>query len=238
MKKHYIKLLFSSFRTIIIYFLLGCIPLLLTFFKSGTYSIEDRNIYYLYFDIFSNYIVTLLILPLFALYIENNAYFFDDVKVIVRFKSKLDWWNKRLAVSAIESLFFTVYTNLLVYFYIVLNGKFKDIDFEFVVFNLKNSLLHFLGYLVAIMCFVIIVNKFKRIYIGVLIILFIFFIDFVFFICGFDFTFILYKMFIYSSYTEDVNINFFVASSAAYLCMVFLVLNFLGYKIIKNSDLI
>jgi len=45
---------------------------------------------------------------LFALYIENNAYFFDDVKVIVRFKSKLDWWNKRLAVSAIESLFFTV----------------------------------------------------------------------------------------------------------------------------------
>jgi len=128
MEKHYIKLLFSSFRTIIIYFLLGCIPLLLTFFKSGTYSIEDRNIYYLYFDIFSNYIVTLLILPLFALYIENNAYFFDDVKVIVRFKSKLDWWNKRLAVSAIESLFFTVYTNLLVYFYIVLNGKFKDID--------------------------------------------------------------------------------------------------------------
>jgi len=26
MEKHYIKLLFSSFRTIIIYFLLGCIP--------------------------------------------------------------------------------------------------------------------------------------------------------------------------------------------------------------------
>jgi len=34
------------------------------------------------------------------------------------------------------------------------------------------------------MCFVIIVNKFKRIYIGVLIILFIFFIDFVFFIAN------------------------------------------------------
>jgi len=46
---------------------------------------------------------------LFALYIENNAYFFDDVKVIVRFKSKLDWWNKRLLFRQLKVYFYRLY---------------------------------------------------------------------------------------------------------------------------------
>jgi len=237
MSKNYFKQLYLSFETIFIYFVFGCIPFLFTLFSRDASKVNSENIYNLYFNIFSKYVITFLLIPSFVFLIKNNARYFDDLKVIIRFVNKSEWWNKRLIISAFECLIFTLFTNMLVYSYIFLNNKFMNIDLEFVLFTFKNSILHFLGYLVMMICFIIVSFKFGKVYIGVLVVLFIFFIDFMLFFCGYDFSIILNKMFVFGSYTYDINLNFFVACSSFYLCAAFLLLNILGYKIIKGKDL-
>jgi len=235
MAKTYFRQFYFSKRTIIIYILIGCIPVL---FSLDSSRIIGKNIYDLYFDIFSNYSSTFLFIPLFVFLIENNSNFFDDTKVITRFENKLDWWNKRLSVSAIECLCFAIITNIVLYFYIIINGKGSDINFEFVFFVLKNSLLHFLGCLVIITCFIVARCKFNRTYIGIMVVLFVVFIDFILFVTRCKVNIILDKIYIYSNYVEVVNLNLFIARSVCFLCAVFLSLSILGYKIFKGKDIL
>ncbi|NLD47409.1 MAG: hypothetical protein GX660_09450, partial [Clostridiaceae bacterium] len=223
------------YRTITIYILIGVTPFL---FSVNASIVIDRNIYDLYFNIFSNYSVTFILIPLFVLLLEGNAHFFDDIKVITRFENKLDWWNKRLSISAVECLCFTVFTNMIIYIYICINNKFEDINYEFVLFTFKNSLIHFLGYLVLFTCFISIACMFEKIYIGIMVVLFVFFIDFILFASRYTFNIILDKMYIYGNYISDMDLNLYIARSSCYLCAMFLVLNLLGYKIFKGKDLI
>jgi len=229
--------MFSFKRTFIIYFILLLYPF--NVFLRPIDNINDFNkLFYLMYDnVFSVYTATFLLIPLFLFLIEHNAILFGNDNVIVKMRTKENWWKERIKLLFIDIIIFTIFTNILVYLPLFAMKKISFIHLALLINALRISFLQFLGYAVLGTLFAAAKLLTGKRYMGFIVSMAIGVLDYIFMQCGVNIAILTNHMFFPMNAGQD-DVSIWLFRSLIYLMILFVVVFLTGCHLIKEKDLL
>lgn len=233
----YLKHMFSFKRTFIIYSMLLLYPF--NVFLRSVDNINDSNklLYLMHDNVFSVYTATFLLIPLFLFLIEHNAILFSNNNVIVKMRTKENWWKERIKLLFIDIIIFTIFTNVLVYLPLFAMKKLSFIHLTLLINALRISLLQFLGYAVLGMLFAVAKLLTGKRYMGFIVPMAIGVLDYIFMQCGVNIAILTNHMFIPVS-AGQAYVSIWLFRSSIYLIILFVIVFLIGWRLIKEKDLL
>lgn len=236
----YLKHMFSFKRTFIIYFILLLYPFNVLF--RLTYNDDANKLFCLMHEIvFSVYTATFLLIPLFLLLIEHNAILFSNNNVIVKLKTRANWWKEGIKLLLfVDIAIFTLFTNTLVYLPILAVKKIFSIHFNLIANAFKIALLQFLGYGVLGMLFIAVRLFTGKRYMAFIAPFTIVALDYIFLQFGIDIDILIRHMFMpinINQYTGQLDVLVWMYS-LIYLIGFFIVTYLLSSRLITKKDLL
>ena len=188
-------------------------------------------------NIFSVYTATFLLIPLFLFSIEHNAILFSNNNVIVKMRTKENWWKERIKLLFIDIIIFTIFTNMLVFLPVLAMKKISFIHLALLISALRTSFLQFLGYAVLGMLFTAAKLLTGKRYMGFIVPMAIGVLDYIFLQCGVNAAILTSYMFIPMS-AGQTDISIWLFRSLIYLLLLFVTIYLLGCRLIKEKDLL
>lgn len=236
----YLKHMFSFKRTFIIYFMLLLYPfnVFLGCFRLLENTNDSNKLFYLMYDnVFSVYTATFLLIPLFLFLIEHNAILFGNNNVIVKMRTKENWWKERIKFLFVDVIIFTIFTNILPYLPLFAMGKISFIHLALLINALRTYFLQFLGYAVLGMLFAVAKLLTGKRYMGFIMPMAIGVLDYIFMQCGVNIAILTNNMFIPLS-TGQAYFSIWLFRSLIYLIILFVILFLTGCRLSKEKDLL
>lgn len=227
----YLKHMFSFKKTYLFY----AIPLLYPFYVllRPIDALDSTELFYIIYDnIFSIYTATFLLTPLYLLLIDHNSTLFDHNNIILKMKTKDNWWKVRIGLLGIDITIFTLFTNMLVYLSLAALHKLSSVHLLLLSNVLGSALKQFLGYAILGVLFIAVTILTGKKYMGFIMAYAIIALDYICLQFGIKINILSYYMFIFANDGKSWLLHFL------YLISILGVICYISIYLIKKRDLL